>query len=107
MKDHPDKLDLRRRLLFSRGVLAVATLWQLRRAAAHDEHHHHASVAQEIKRTQGFYDIPAETLVRQDGAEVAFPQELNDGRPVILDFIYTSCTTICPVSSMVFAQLQG
>jgi protein SCO1/2 len=107
MKDHPENFDLRRRLLFSRGVLAVATLWQLRRAAAHDQHHHHATERQDIKRSEGFYLIPAATLVRQDGAEVAFPRELDDGRPVILDFIYTSCTTVCPVSSMVFAQLQG
>jgi protein SCO1/2 len=107
MKNHPEKLDLRRRLLFGRGALAVATLWQLQRAAAHDAHHHHGAERQDVKRSQGFYAVPAATLVRQDGAEVAFPQELDDGRPVILDFIYTSCTTICPVSSMVFAQLQA
>ena len=53
MKHHPDKLDPRRRLLFSRGVLAVATLWQLRRAAAHDAHHHHAGAGEEILENAG------------------------------------------------------
>jgi protein SCO1/2 len=31
---------------------------------------------------------------------------LNDGRPVVLNFVYTSCTTICPMSSQVFEQFQ-
>jgi protein SCO1/2 len=106
MKNDPDKLDVRRRLLFTRGVLAVAALWQLRRAAAHDAHHHHGAERQDVKRSEALYTIPAATLVRQDGAEVAFPQELDGGRPVILDFIYTSCTSVCPVSSMVFSQVQ-
>src|SRR5438045_9716561 len=96
MKHHPDKLDPRRRLLFSRGVLAVATLWQLRRAAAHDAHHHHAGAGEEIKRSQGFYDVPAATLVRQDGTEVAFPQEPNAGRPVMRGLMYTSCPPNSP-----------
>ena len=33
-------------------------------------------------------------------------QELSDGRPVLLDFIYTSCTTICPVLTQTFAEVQ-
>ena len=32
--------------------------------------------------------------------------ELDDGRPVLLDFIYTTCTTICPVMSQTFAEVQ-
>jgi protein SCO1/2 len=107
MKPELDKPDPNRRLLLTGGALAVVGLWYARRATAHDEHHHHAAAAQELKRTEAYYKVPATTLVRQDGAEVAFPKELDDGRPVILDFVYTSCTTICPVSSMVFSQLQG
>ena len=108
MKNHLGQPDANRRLLLTGGVLAVAGLWYQRRAAAHGDEHHHAHGAQEqLKRSQAYYQVPEATLVRQDGAEVAFPRELDDGRPVILDFIYTSCTSICPVSSMVFAQLQG
>jgi protein SCO1/2 len=109
MHERVIKPNAGRRLLLTGGVLAVAGLWYARRALAHDEHHHHEmamAAPSELKRSEAFYDVPAARLVRQDGTEVAFPQELDDGRPVVLDFIYTSCTTICPVSSMVFSQLQ-
>jgi protein SCO1/2 len=52
------------------------------------------------------YFIPNVILVRDDGMAVNLPAELNDGRAVVLNFIYTSCTTICPMSSMVFEQFQ-
>ena len=109
MNERVNKPDQGRRLLLTGGVLAVAGLWYSRRALAHDEHHHHdmaMAAPSELKRSEVFYDIPAMKLVRQDGTEVAFPQEVDDGRPVILDFVYTSCTTVCPVTSMVFSQLQ-
>ena len=52
------------------------------------------------------YKVPDITLVRSDGARVQFSHELDDGRPVLLDFIYTTCTTICPVMSQTFAEVQ-
>jgi protein SCO1/2 len=109
MNASTEKADPNRQLLLTGGALAVVGLWYQRRAAAHgaDHPHHEAQAASELKRSQAYYPIPAATLVRQDGAQVPFAQELDDGKPVILDFIYTSCTSICPVSSMVFSQLQG
>jgi protein SCO1/2 len=106
MKTELDNPDRGRRLLLTGGALAVAGLWYARRAAAHDEDHHHAAMSDEVRRSEVYYRVPHATLVRQDGAAVPFPQELDDGRPVILDFIFTSCTTICPVLSGVFSQLQ-
>jgi protein SCO1/2 len=50
--------------------------------------------------------VPAIKLVRDDGRHVDFRAELDDGRPVYLNFIFTSCQGICPASSQVFAQLQ-
>ena len=70
------------------------------------EHHDHAAMPAGVKRSEADYKIPALTLVRQDGTKVAFPRELDDGRPVILDFIYTACTSICPISSQVFFEVQ-
>lgn len=58
------------------------------------------------KRTEAAYTIPTVGLLRQDGKKANFPAELDDGKPVILQFIYTSCTAICPVTSQTFAQLQ-
>ena len=51
-------------------------------------------------------DIPPIALVRDDGCQVAFPRELDDGRAVLVNFIFTSCSSICPISSQTFAQFQ-
>ena len=52
------------------------------------------------------YTVPDVRLVRADGKEVRIRQELEDQRPVILNFIFTSCTTICPVMSQTLAKVQ-
>ena len=52
------------------------------------------------------YRVPDVTLVRQDGTPVSLEAEMNDGRPVVLNFIFTSCASICPVMSQIFAEFQ-
>ncbi len=52
------------------------------------------------------YAIPAVRLVRDDGKVVSLPEEMNDGRPIVLNFIFTTCTDICPMMSSVFAQFE-
>jgi len=76
--------------------------------AAVDPHaHHHMDTSQAIQRSIATYPIPDVSVVRDDGAHVAFRAELDDGRPVVMNFIYTTCTTICPLTSAVFGQLQS
>jgi protein SCO1 len=57
-------------------------------------------------RSEYRYTIPDVTLVREDGRRVSLRHDLNDGRPVVMNFIYTSCTTICPMSSQLFERFQ-
>ncbi|MBN3762248.1 SCO family protein [Burkholderia sp. Ac-20365] len=71
-----------------------------------DMHAHHHDMAMGTTRTTADYALPPVTLVRDDGKSVSLTDELNDGRPVVLTFIYTSCTTICPMVSETFEQLQ-
>jgi len=52
------------------------------------------------------YGVPQLQLVRDDGKVVSLPDELNDGRPVIMNFIFTTCKEICPLTSHTFEQLQ-
>jgi protein SCO1/2 len=52
------------------------------------------------------YTVPAVTLVRDDGKSVSLPAEMDDGKPVVLDFIFTSCGSICPLMSQVFSEFQ-
>lgn len=75
-------------------------------SAGHDMLAHHHDVAPGTTRTTADYALPPVTLVRDDGKSVSLIDELNDGRPVVLTFIYTSCTTICPMVSQTFEQLQ-
>jgi protein SCO1/2 len=76
-------------------------------ATAADPHaHHHMAMTESVQRSEAQYTAPDVTLVRDDGKAVSLPDELNDGRPVLVNFIYTSCTTICPLTSQVFEQLQ-
>jgi protein SCO1 len=72
----------------------------------HAHHHHMMMTMPETRRSIVDYKIPDLTLVREDGKRVILPDELNDGRVVVLNFIFTTCTAICPVTSKVFSQLQ-
>jgi protein SCO1/2 len=60
----------------------------------------------DVRRSPAQFAVPHVTLVRDDGKSVDLAAELDDGRPVVVNFIYTSCTTICPMSSQVFEQFQ-
>jgi protein SCO1/2 len=71
-------------------------------AIAHEDH----GGAAPIKRSVVKLQIPAVTLVREDGVKVDLSQELKDPRPIYLNFIFTSCTTVCPVMTQIFAKLQ-
>ena len=59
-----------------------------------------------IKRTLETYTVPDVNLVNQDGTKVKLKTLLDSGQPVILDFIFGTCTTICPVLSAGYANLQ-
>ena len=52
------------------------------------------------------YAIPPVQLLRDTGKSVSLPQELDDGRPVVLNFIFTTCETTCPLSSQTFSAFQ-
>ena len=64
-------------------------------------------MAPETTRVVRDYKAPAVKLVRDDGKAVSLVDELDDGRPVVLAFIYTSCTTVCPIVSHTMADLQA
>ena len=50
--------------------------------------------------------MPKVRVKRTDGNSVWLSDEIDDGRAVVLNFIYTTCTTICPLTSQTFADLQ-
>lgn len=72
--------------------------------AAHDAHHRAAPADVNAQATRvTLYDIQ---LVDSDGQAVRVKSDAVDDRIVIVDFIYTSCTTICPITSAIFGDVQ-
>jgi protein SCO1/2 len=59
------------------------------------------------KRSVERYTIPDLVLVNQDGKKVRLQSILKGDTPVVVDFIYGTCTTICPVLSAGFLNLQN
>ena len=62
----------------------------------------------EYKRTVHGYVVPDVTLVNQDGKKVQLKSFLKQpDKVVIMDFIFGTCTTICPVLSASFVNFQN
>ncbi len=76
-------------------------------AEAHARHHLSLTPPTLIRSTANYAIPDAVTMTRADGTRVHFAQELDDGRPVLLNFIYTTCSTICPVVSQAFTEVQS
>ena len=62
--------------------------------------------APRFTRTEVAIELPDVTLIDQFGREVDFRHELLGDRPVFVDFIFATCTTICPVLSAGFVSMQ-
>lgn len=71
----------------------------------HMEHHHH-QVKTGLKHSTAEYTVPRMTLYNHHGQAVSLVKLLNTDKPVLLNFIYTSCTAICPPMSATFATVQ-
>lgn len=65
-----------------------------------------AAPTQRYARSLHTYQIPDVTLVDQHRQPVKLRQLLATDKPLLLDFVYASCTTICPVLSAGFSNLQ-
>ena len=52
------------------------------------------------------YQVPDVELVSQTGERLGIADVVNGDKPVLLNFIFVSCTTICPVLSASFASVQ-
>jgi protein SCO1/2 len=65
-----------------------------------------AAASPGYQRTLERYAVPDVTLINQDGKRVKFSAMVNSGKPVVIDFIYGTCTTICPVLSAGYTNFQ-
>ena len=52
------------------------------------------------------YSVPAVKLVDADGVSRPLAKALDDGRPVVMTFMYSSCTTVCPIVNQTLVQFE-
>src|SRR5262245_33717936 len=92
-------------LVIAATLAGAALLGDMRATAAHDAHHHAAPTDAKPQAARvTLHDIQ---LVDFDGAAVRFKSEAVGNRIVVVGFIYTSCTTICPVTATVLGSVQA
>jgi protein SCO1/2 len=105
------------------AALGLAPLAAVAQQGGHEHHQHHQAAegdeADPHAHHKAMMKKPAEpaksadvelldrTLVDQDGREVNFVSEVIGDKIVVMDFVYTTCTTVCPVLTALFGQVQG
>ena len=90
--------------MIAMALAVAALLGDVRAASTHDMHHHAAPA--DAKPESARVRLQDIQLVDLDGAAVRFKSDAVGNRIVVVGFIYTSCTTICPVTSAVLADVQ-
>jgi protein SCO1/2 len=58
-------------------------------------------------RTEVEVSVPDVTLINQHGDRVRLLDLVQRDEPVLVDFIFATCTTICPILSAGYSSLQG
>ena len=74
---------------------------------ATDSHAGHAMPAHQQVFGAERLDVAETQVLDQDGRLVSFRDDVLGDGPVILTFVYTSCTTVCPVANAVFQTTEA
>lgn len=90
--------------LLTLGLLAAG----IGQAMAHsaDEHAGHDMPAKSATSESAQVKFADVALVDQTGKAVRLEQDLVSNKIVVMSFIYTSCTTVCPVVSSIMGKVQ-
>ena len=92
-------------------VLYAETGWSLdKHGGSMGKNNDHSShiVPPGKKKTRSVvkYNMPEVVLLTQDGDKVNFNSFLKRDKTVLVDFIFSTCSTICPLLSAGFAHFQ-
>jgi protein SCO1/2 len=108
-----DRVDLHfrhaARMLLSVCLAASLPGIVLAHQGAHDEHHGmHAQGDPDMAVARSIVSVklPPVRVRQHSGKTVSFDTMLDDSKPVLLNFVYTSCTAICLPLSQIFAEVQ-
>lgn len=74
-----------------------------------DPHAGHKAMMHEMdsfQRSVRVYDMDDTTVTTADSSLTTLAELVEDDKPVMVHFIFTTCTTICPVQAATFSQVQ-
>ncbi|CAM4085197.1 SCO1-like protein [Pseudomonas reidholzensis] len=90
--------------LFALSLLLASNLTWAHAGHDHSGHAPQPPAAHQEKASVRFADV---ALQNQDGMPVRLEQDLVGEHLVVMGFIYTSCTTVCPVVSSIMGKVQA
>ena len=86
-------------------ALSVAGVAVSAHGTAHEQHA--ATMNQPVEAAESAdIDLRDRTLVDQDGRQVKFVSDVIGDKIVVMDFVFTTCTNVCPILSAVLSQVQ-
>lgn len=88
------------------AMLLTGSIAASRTGFAQETEHQHVTNSDSYQRSVGSYKIPDVMLVDMNGEKRSLRDRLNGNEPIMLNFIFTSCTSICPVMSATFRNVQ-
>jgi protein SCO1 len=88
------------------GLLISAPCEWTARAMEPPRHQPGVTAAARYGRADRAYQVPNVNLIDQDGRSIALQSLLDTTSPVFLNFIFASCSTVCPVLSAGLAGFQ-
>jgi len=68
------------------------------------KHHEPVAVSHDVETSK--IKVPDLELLDQNGRKIHFYTDLVKGQTVVINFIFTTCTTICPPLGATFARVQ-
>lgn len=85
-------------------MIALALLWF---AMGQTPMHHHMMQAGDAPRlSAATVNVPDVTVLDQNGQRLHFYRDLVQDKVVAINFIFTTCTTVCPPMGAIFGNLQ-
>lgn len=90
-----------KRAFLAVGLIVAATIAEADACDLHKAGSKHEAPAAAAAST-----IPDVKVITQDGKTVDFYSDLIKGKVVAVNFVFTSCTTVCPPLGAMFGKLQ-
>ena len=89
--------------------LIVSNSFAAKKVLFADPHAHHQvknKSGAKYKKSLQAYNVLEEEFIDSHGNKRSLRKLIDSGKPVLLDFIFTTCPSFCPILSATFSQFQ-